>query len=216
MNWNRIPERERQIINELLMNLRSHDEGTYFHCLRVSHLSQFVAEAAGFSTADQFEARLGGLLHDIGKAIIPVDVLNKPTRLNDDEFNKMKDHASASASMMEPLLTDPLFIRVQAAVRHHHERMDGKGYPSGLGGDSIPHLSRVILIADTVDAMTADRPYRKGLPIEVVYRELERFSGTQFDPELAQCFIRSHKNLNNITPTKDSVIEIFSHKKKAA
>jgi len=215
MNWSEIPEKERQIVNALLHQLKDHDEETYFHCLRVSQNCQFLAEAAGSSPKEVLQARLAGLLHDIGKAKIPVDILNKPSRLDNDEYEKMQDHASASAEMMEPLGSNTFFRIIQLCVLHHHERMDGKGYPFGLSADEIPRISRMILIADTLDAMTASRPYRKGLPIEVAYRELKRCSGTQFDAELVDIFISAHKNAIHKKSDK-KVAQLFDRQKKAA
>ena len=145
--------------------------------------SRFLAEEAGFDPHYQLMAHFSGLLHDIGKIEISVDVLNK-SRLDEGEYEKMQDHATASAKLLDPLIKDPFFREVQLNVLHHHERIDGNGYPLGVPGLKIPLISKVILIVDTVDAMTSDRPYRKGLPIEVAYRELERCSGTQFDLSL--------------------------------
>jgi len=198
MNWGFIPQDEMVMVNQLLDDLKTHDEATYSHCLRVSQLCRFLAEAAGLSPEQQTLAQFAGLLHDVGKTQTNGAVLNKPARLNDNEFREMKQHPVASAELLEPLAENPFFRDVQSAVLHHHERVDGNGYPNALLGDQIPLISRLILIVDTVDAMTQDRPYRKGLPMEVAYRELERCAGTQFDAEFTEIFIAAHRQLHAI------------------
>ena len=161
----------------------------------MSHLCTFLATAAGLSETEKLKAQFAGLLHDVGKAKIPTEVLNKPGKLTDAEYSLMKKHALFSAEMLEPLEHSPFFREVQLAVLHHHERVDGQGYPVQLEGEQIPYIARLILIVDTVDAMTQTRAYRKGLPLDVVYRELEKFAGTQFDKELVNIFIPAHQYL---------------------
>jgi len=124
-------------------------------------------------------------LHDVGKIHEEfAPLLQKEGRLTQEEWEIMKTHASKSAELVG------LFARfrgsVQSAVRSHHERWDGRGYPDGLGGASIPLGARVIMVADTIDAMTTDRPYRKALPFEKVLTELQKYSGVQFDPALVE------------------------------
>lgn len=179
-------------VNRLLEKLKEYDEETYQHCVRVSQMCRFLAEHAELSPYDCLVAQFAGLLHDIGKMETPLKILNKPAKLTDKEYNVMKDHAVKSAELLEPLKSSSFFRDVQVAVLHHHERVDGKGYPFGLQGEEIPYISRLILIVDTVDAMTQSRAYRKGLPIEVAYQELEKYSGTQFDSDLADIFIQAH------------------------
>ena len=180
-------------VNQILDEVHHHDVATFEHCVRVSHLCRFLAQAASLSMEDQIKAQFSGLLHDVGKAKIPLSILNKPGKLTESEYEIMKSHALLSAEMLEPLEEDPFFAQVQEAILHHHERADGRGYPLQLEGETIPYLSRVILIVDTVDAMTQTRAYRKGLPLDVVYRELEKFAGTQFDYDLVGIFIDAHK-----------------------
>lgn len=195
MTWNSIPQHLILKVNEILEDLKQHDMGTYKHCVRVSQLCSFLAEAADLSEYEKSLAQFSGLLHDVGKLKIPLDVLNKPGKLTDDEYDLVKKHALFSAELLEPLEDSPFFREVQLAVLHHHERVDGVGYPLGLEEEQIPYVSRLILIVDTVDAMTQDRAYRKGLPLDVVYRELEKFSGTQFDSFLVDTFISAHKEM---------------------
>jgi HD-GYP domain-containing protein (c-di-GMP phosphodiesterase class II) len=116
-------------------------------------------------------------------------VILKPDRLNDEEYDLIKQHPAIGAKILEPVsfLSD-----VVPCVRHHHEWFDGsdRGYPDRLRGDAIPLPSRIILVADTVEAMTSDRPYRKALPLDVVYTELTKYSGSQFDPMVVDACVR--------------------------
>ena len=195
LNWGSLPQEMLTKVNSLMMELREYDEYTFNHCLRVSQLCRFLAEAADFNSYQQLVAQFSGLLHDVGKMKTPQDILNKPAKLSDQEYDVVKLHPIKSAELLEPLEGSSFFREVQVAVLHHHERIDGRGYPYGLEDDQIPLIAKVILIVDTVDAMTQDRPYRKGLSFEVAYSELERFSGTQFDANLVEIFIKEHKRV---------------------
>ena len=195
MSWNTIPQHLLVKVNAILEDLKNHDLATYEHCVRVSQLCRFLAEAAHLSEEEKLQAQIAGLLHDVGKLKIPLEVLNKPGKLNDEEYALMKKHSLFSAEMLEPLEESPFFREIQLAVLHHHERVDGLGYPLQLDGEQIPYISRLILIVDTVDAMTQNRAYRKGLSMDVVYQELEKYAGTQFDAELVKVFITAYKKL---------------------
>jgi HD-GYP domain-containing protein (c-di-GMP phosphodiesterase class II) len=132
---------------------------------------------------------IAGLLHDVGKIGVRDAIITKPDRLTAEEYAEIKRHPEIGAKILEPVE----FLRsIVPCVRHHHEWFDGseRGYPHRLRGDQIPLPSRVILVADTVEAMTSDRPYRKGLELEVVVRELHKFSGSQFDPTCVDAFLR--------------------------
>ena len=124
---------------------------------------------------------ISGLLHDVGKIGVPDRIISKPTSLSDEEYEEMKRHPEIGAKILEPVA---FLAEVVPCVRHHHEWFDGSGggYPDRIAGERIPLASRIILVADTVEAMTSDRPYRAALPLERVLSELHRFSGTQFDP----------------------------------
>ena len=209
LNWGSLPQEMLSRVNQLMMQLREYDEETYLHCLRVSQLCRFLAEAADLNSYQQLVAQFSGLLHDVGKMKTPVEVLNKPSRLTDQEYDVMKLHPIKSAEILEPLEGSSFFREVQVAVLHHHERVDGKGYPYGLEEDQIPLISKLILIVDTVDAMTQTRPYRKGLPLEVAYKELEKCAGTQFDPHLVQVFVEEHRKIFK-EKTADKVIALPS------
>ena len=205
LSWGSIPQELIVEVNNLLEKLKSHDEETYKHCLRVSHLCRFLGEQIELSPYDCLVAQFAGLLHDIGKMDVPVEVINKPSKLDDKEYARMKTHAERSAELMVNLESSSFFKDVQMAVLHHHERIDGKGYPFGLVGEEIPYISRLILVVDTVDAMSQDRAYRKGLPMEIVYQELEKHAGTQFDEELAMAFIQAHMEHSDIKDNENVI-----------
>jgi HD-GYP domain-containing protein (c-di-GMP phosphodiesterase class II) len=141
----------------------------------------------GYSPVFLPQLETAALLHDIGKIAVPDRILLKPDRLTVDEFNQMKRHADAGADILQRVrhlrpATD--------IVRHHHERYDGSGYPSGLAGEDIPFGARIFTVADTLDAMTSDRCYRRALPYSAAVQEIVRCSGTQFDPKIVEAFCR--------------------------
>jgi putative nucleotidyltransferase with HDIG domain len=172
--------------------VRMKDEATYLHCIRVSRGSRLLAKAAGLNEFEQKIVEFAGLFHDIGKVGIPDSVLNKPAKLTEDEYKIMQSHPDLSVQILQPLSQIRFFQMIIPGVKHHHERYDGKGYPVGVFGEEIPLASRMILVADTYDAMTADRVYRKGLSKEVAYKELQDFAGRQFDPRLVKIFLEAH------------------------
>jgi len=174
----------------ILHALDCKDHYTYGHSMRVAYFSLSLGREIGLNEDELYDLELAALFHDIGKIGVPDSVLLKPSRLTEDEFMAMKSHPSKSAEILEGFTH---FDEVAKFAKHHHERWDGRGYPDGLKGEDIPLFSRIILIADTFDAMTSSRPYRKGLDYEVAYAELEEFSGSQFDPELAHAFIKAMK-----------------------
>jgi HD-GYP domain-containing protein (c-di-GMP phosphodiesterase class II) len=140
-------------------------------------------------------------MHDLGKIGIPETILNKPAKLDPFEAKRMMGHAAWGEHILRPFAHLPLIAAILPAVRHHHERFDGAGYPDGVSGEKIPVIARVIAIVDTVDAMTQNRAYRKGLPLEVAYAEIARCSGSQFDPKWAEIYLDS-KNFSVADDTK--------------
>ena len=131
---------------------------------------------------------MAGLLHDVGKIGVPESVLQKTGRLTPEEFEQMKKHPQIGAR----ILADVKQVKpLVPGVLYHHERYDGKGYPAGLAGSDIPLMGRIICLADCFDAMTSNRTYRKALPLEVALTEIRRCAGTQFDPALAEAFLRT-------------------------
>jgi putative nucleotidyltransferase with HDIG domain len=174
----------------ILKALDAKDSYTYGHSMRVCYFSMVLGRELNLSDWQMYELQLAALFHDIGKIGTPDSILNKPTRLTADEFDIMKQHPTQSYEILKGFKT---FEKVAKHAKHHHERYDGRGYPDGLKGDEIPFYARIILIADTFDAMTSTRVYRKGLSYEVSFNELIEFSGSQFDPQLVEHFINGMK-----------------------
>jgi putative nucleotidyltransferase with HDIG domain len=181
-------------INCMLKALKASDEYTYGHSLRVAYYSIALGEELGLSEEELYKLEVSGLFHDIGKIGVPNEILNKPARLNEGEFLQMKRHPEMTAEILEGFKP---FDEIAKFAKHHHERFDGRGYPAGMKGEDIPYYSRIILIADTFDAMTSTRPYRKGLPYQTAFDELVEFSGSQFDPDLVKSFISAMTKENN-------------------
>lgn len=175
-------------IKTLLNALRCKDEYTWGHSLRVAYFCVSVGKEIGLSEEELYELEVSALFHDIGKIGVPDNVLMKPTRLNEEEFQAMKLHPTKSYEILEEF---PVFHQMAVNAKHHHERYDGRGYPEGLKGEGIPLFSRIILVADTFDAMTSSRPYRSGLAMDIAFSELREFSGTQFDSSIVESFILS-------------------------
>jgi putative nucleotidyltransferase with HDIG domain len=166
-------------------SIESKDRYTQGHCERVAFFSCVLAESAGFNSRSLFWFRIGALLHDIGKIIVPTEVLNKPGKLTEEEWAIMKRHPEAGLE----LVTDIDFPGdIRAIIRNHHERWDGKGYPDGLQGDQIPYAARILCVADVYDALTTTRSYRPGLT-HARAAEIMRSSEGQFDPELLETFL---------------------------
>jgi putative nucleotidyltransferase with HDIG domain len=170
----------------ILKALDCKDHYTFGHSMRVAYFSMVTARELGVEGEELREIEISALFHDIGKIGTPDEVLNKPSRLTEDEFQIMKQHPVLSG---EILAEYPVFEKVARNARHHHERVDGRGYPDGLKGEDIPLFARIILIADTFDAMTSTRTYRKGLSYEVAFEELRQFSGSQFDARCVEAFV---------------------------
>lgn len=194
MNAQPRPDWLQSAITSLLKALYERDPYTYGHCVRVSQLARFLAEKAGFSHFEQEATELASLFHDLGKIGISDSILLKPGKLTLKEEKIMREHPVKSFEILTPFSNSSIFEAALPGVLHHHERIDGRGYPFGLKNEEIPMQSRLILIVDTFDAMTSTRPYRKGLPTEIAYKELELFSGRQFDPQMVKIFIDAHKS----------------------
>jgi putative nucleotidyltransferase with HDIG domain len=176
-----------QAARTILKALDCKDSYTFGHSMRVAYFSLVTGREAGLTSEELYDLELAAIFHDIGKIGTPDAVLKKPSRLSEEEFQVMKQHPEKSYEILKNF---PMFEKVADYARSHHERYDGRGYPQSLKGDEIPVPARIILIADTFDAMTSTRPYRKGLSYEVAYAELLQFSGSQFDPQLVSLFIQ--------------------------
>ena len=168
------------------------------HAARVMVLAEVVAARLGLDEGEIEIVRMGAALHDIGKIAVSQDVLGKSGPLSADELRKVRDHPRAGARMVE--LVGPLRPAVPA-VLHHHERWDGRGYPEGIGGLAIPVEARILAVADTYDAMTSDRAYRRALEQKHAVAELERCAGTQFDPEIVTVFVEAWRDGAFETPS---------------
>ena len=170
----------------ILKALDCKDHYTFGHSMRVAYFSLVTGREMGLNEEELKELELSALFHDIGKVGTPDLVLNKPSRLTEEEFTVMKQHPELSYTILNEY---PVFEKIALNARYHHERFDGRGYPEGLKGETIPLFARIILIADTFDAMTSTRVYRKGLEHLVAFEELRQFTGSQFDPNCVEAFV---------------------------
>lgn len=177
-------------IYALAATIDAKDHYTFGHSENVSSYAVALARAAGFSEEKIDIVKNAGLLHDIGKIGIPESILAKTSVLTFEEYEIMKRHVDISVSIIKHI---PSLIKVIPAIMSHHERYDGKGYPRGVKGENIPIEGRCLCIVDAFDAMITDRPYRKAFTVEEAIVELEKCSGTQFDPRLTEIFIKLYK-----------------------
>ena len=175
-----------ETIEAISSTIDAKDEYTKGHSLRVAEYSMIIAKELGMDEEEVSGIRYIALLHDIGKIGIPDNILNKHGKLTDEEYAKMKEHTVTGEAILSGVVSIP---GLMVGAKYHHERYDGKGYPNGIKGEDIPLIGRIIAIADSFDAMTTDRVYRKRLPPDVVMAELEKGKGTQFDPKIVQVFI---------------------------
>ena len=178
-------------IETLRYTVEAKDPYTKGHSDRVAAYSVLIGKKMGLSEEDQRTLMIGGLFHDIGKIGVPDSILRKPDRLTDEEYSEIKNHPSIGAHILAPAT---IFQEIIPIVKHHHEKYDGKGYPSQLAGEEIPLFARIAAVADTFDAMTSKRTYRDELPLDVVIAEIERCKGTQFDPQVADAFLDILRN----------------------
>ncbi len=172
-------------IHALTAAINAKDNYTGNHSQNVARYASILATAAGLNDEQVRIVFEAALLHDIGKISIPESILNKPDKLTDSEFNQMKEHVNNAIEMIRHL---PSMDYVIPAAIGHHERWDGKGYPRGISDENIPISARCLAVADAFDAMTTDRPYRKGMSVEYAADQIEKNAGTQFDPNLAHIF----------------------------
>jgi hypothetical protein len=179
-----------ELLQVMVKAIEARDPYTSGHSLRVSEMSRAMAVELGLPARVIEDVETAALLHDVGKIHEEfAPLLRKEGRLTDEETALMQTHSEKSAALVGIISKFHGFI--QDSVLHHHERWDGQGYPYGLSQTNIPLGARIILIADTIDAMTTDRPYRKRLPLDTVIAELQKCKGTQFDPELIDVVIAS-------------------------
>jgi putative nucleotidyltransferase with HDIG domain len=176
-----------QFAAAMVRALDTRDAYTAGHSAAVAVYTRDIAREMGFDDETIRMAHLSGLLHDIGKIGVPGRVLNKTAPLDDEEYELMKSHAAMGADILGEV---DLYADIAILVRYHHERIDGRGYPEGIGGEAIPAISRMISVADTYSAMTTDRPYRDGMPTEKAMSILRECRGTQLDSDFTDAFLR--------------------------
>ena len=195
-------------MESLRLAVDAKDSYTKNHSDRVAYYSVLIAKALKLSTEEIEIIRDGALFHDIGKIGIPDSILQKIGPLTDDEYHDIKNHPSIGEHILMPA---KIFTNIIPVVKHHHERFDGKGYPSGLSGSDIPLAARIACVADSFDAMTSDRSYRPRFTLYKALKELENCKGTQFDPEIVDVFLLEvAKNKEKIQ--KDLNIEFIVRK----
>lgn len=171
-----------------LARLKTADEYTYMHSVAVSALMMGLARQMGMDDDATLIAGQAGLLHDLGKAAIPLAILNKPGKLTDEEFDVMRGHPAVAHAMLQDSAVHPLALD---ACLHHHEKIDGRGYPHGLKGEQIKPLARMAAICDVYDAITSDRPYKRGWDPSESLRRMAEWTHDHFDSRLFQAFVKT-------------------------
>ena len=185
--YNELQETYLATIKAFVNTIEAKDPYTRGHTERVAEYATAIAERMGLAPEEVETIRFGAILHDIGKLGVYEQILWKPTALDEDEWKIVKSHPETGASILGGIRFLEKAIDI---VRHHHERLDGKGYPDGLKDNELSLNARIACVADSFDAMTSDRPYRDALPVEEAVTQMEKKSGTQFDPRVAQTFAR--------------------------
>jgi response regulator RpfG family c-di-GMP phosphodiesterase len=183
----RLQENSLNVLRAMVNVLEQRDAYTAGHSRRVTEITVAIAGAMGLDNVEVEVLNLAGQIHDLGKIGIEDNILRKPGPLTDDEYAVIKTHPEKAKRIIEPLdfLKETIPI-----ILHHHERFDGTGYPFGLSGEEIPRGSRIVMVADTYDAITSSRAYRKARDTGAAMGELERCKGSQFDPEVVDVFAR--------------------------
>ncbi|MBN2333209.1 MAG: response regulator [Deltaproteobacteria bacterium] len=182
-----------QSVGSLIMAIEEKDVYTRGHSHRVAFYSSMVAQNMNFSTEDKKELEYAALLHDVGKIGISEQILNKPGKLNNVEYEIIKSHPSKGVKILEPL---SFLKNILPIIEAHHERHDGRGYPTkGLMHDQIPLLSRIISTCDAYDAMTSTRSYREALDKKAALQEIKNGAGSQFDPIVVDAFIATYNKV---------------------
>ena len=207
-----------EMVQTLALSIDAKDRYTNGHSFRVSRYALALGRRLGLSEEELTVLEREALLHDIGKIGIPDAVLNKPGWLTPEEFAVVQRHAGIGGHILE---RSQSMQSAAAVARHHHERWDGDGYPSGLAGEDIPFHARIVAVADAYDAMRSDRVYRKGMDPEKIRRELERGRGSQFDPALAEAMLTlaDDGTLDRVTEQSNALLSaqgdlVWSREKK--
>ncbi len=182
-----------QMMSSMQNAMEEKDYYTAGHTMRVTEYAVLLGKAMEIKEEDQLVLRRAAQFHDIGKLVIDLSCIQKPGKLTEDEWKLIKKHPSVGANIVKPL---KFMEREQFIIRHHHERMDGKGYPAGIKGHQLDQLTKILIVVDSYDAMTSKRNYRKNLNMEEALTELHVCSGTQFDKETVEVFARSIVDFN--------------------
>lgn len=184
-----LEEARLDIVNRLAIATNFRDDITGSHVLRVGHISKVIAVELGFTLAEAEELDVATRLHDIGKIAVPDSILEKPSSLTTEEYDLMKEHTLTGSSILAGS-TNQLIQLAEEIARTHHERWDGRGYPNGLAAEDIPLSGRICAVADVFDSLTSQRHYKSAWSVEAALAEIERNSGTQFDPTVVAAFCR--------------------------
>jgi putative methionine-R-sulfoxide reductase with GAF domain/HD superfamily phosphohydrolase YqeK len=179
-----------QTAESLADAIEKRDPYTGGHTKRVTLFSLATAKYLPLSPLEKKWLKIASVLHDIGKIGIEDQILRKPERLNPEEFNLIKRHSGMGAEIIEHIRQ---LREIVPGVKYHHEQINGRGYPEGLKGEDIPILAKIVAVADTYDAITTDRPYRKAMEKETAIKELKRCSGIQFDSKVVEAFIQAYQ-----------------------
>jgi len=185
-----------QLMSSLQNAMEEKDYYTAGHTMRVTEYALMLGKAMGLAENELLVLRRASQFHDIGKLVIDLSCIQKPGKLTEEEWVLIRKHPSVGANIIQPL---GFMEREQFIIRHHHERMDGRGYPDGLTGDQLDDLTKILIVVDSYDAMTSKRNYRKNMTMEEAVEELYRCSGTQFSFDIVEYFAR---NIVDFTPAK--------------
>lgn len=193
------------MINMIIITLDARDPYTYSHSERVAALSVLIASQMGFTEEAIEKIHIAAHLHDIGKIGVPDIVLNKEGRLSKEELIQMQSHSLIGFNILHKI---EIFKEIEIIVLHHHERYDGEGYPNNAKGDSIPLESRIISVADSFDAITSDRSYRKGSSFKEGFEEINKHIGGQFCPDAIKYFNQAE---GKVAPLLDTIEKVTIH-----
>ncbi|HKJ66239.1 MAG TPA: HD domain-containing phosphohydrolase [Desulfopila sp.] len=182
-----------QMMSSMQNAMEEKDYYTAGHTMRVTEYAVLLGKAMDIDEENQLVLRRAAQFHDIGKLVIDLSCIQKPGKLTEDEWKLIRKHPSVGANIVKPL---KFMEREQFIIRHHHERMDGKGYPAGIQGEQLDQLTKILIVVDSYDAMTSKRNYRKNLNMDEALKELHVCSGTQFDKETVEVFSKTIVDFN--------------------
>ncbi len=186
-------QEEIQTLLDLNREIEARDQQTRDHCRRLQDLSRRTGEELALSQEKLFSLIFASFLHDIGKASVPVEILQKPDKLSPEEWNIVQQHPEVGKDMILEHMDSSFFERVAQIILQHHESYDGSGYPKGLSGDEILIEAQILSVVDSYDAMSHNRPYQKAKNREKVLKEIKNCSGQQFAPEVVDAFLKAEE-----------------------